>query len=94
MKKALIALAATATIALVTIAAPNTAEAGHRGGHVAAGVAAGLIGGAIIGSALAPRPYYYGPPPAVVYEEPGCRLVRERVWDGYAYRTRRVEVCD
>jgi hypothetical protein len=96
MKRTLIELAATATIALATVAVPSNADAGHRGGHVAAGVAAGIIGGAIIGSALAPRPYYYGPPPAVVYEdEPVCRIVKERVWvEGYGYRTRRAEICD
>lgn len=27
-------------------------------------------------------------------EEPECRLVPERYWDGYAYRVRRVQVCD
>ena len=95
MKRTLIALAATATIALATVAAPSKADAGHRHGHVAAGIAAGLIGGAIIGSALAPRPYYYGPPPVYYEEEPACRIVRERVWvEGYGYRTRRAEICD
>ena len=92
MNKALIALAATATL-VVTAAAPTNARA--DGGRITAGVLGGLAAGAIIGSAVAPRPYYYGPPPAVVYEDvPPCRLVRERVWDGYGYRTRRVEVCD
>jgi hypothetical protein len=93
MNKALIALAATATL-VVTAAAPTTARA--DGGRITAGVLGGLAAGAIIGSAIAPRPYYYGPPPAVVYEDvPACRIMRERVWvEGYGYRTRRVEVCD
>lgn len=93
MNKALIALAATATL-VVTAAAPTNARA--DGGRITAGVLGGLAAGAIIGSAIAPRPYYYGPPPVVVYEDvPACRLMRERVWvEGYGYRTRRVEVCD
>jgi len=33
-------------------------------------------------------------PPPVVYEEPACRIVRQRYWDGYGYSSRRVEVCD
>ena len=93
MNKALIALAATATL-VFTAAAPTNARA--DGGRITAGVLGGLAAGAIIGSAIAPRPYYYGPPPAVYYEDPpACRLVRERVWvEGYGYRTRRIEVCD
>ncbi len=93
MNKVLIALAATATL-VATAAAPTNARA--DGGRITAGVLGGLAAGAIIGSAVAPRPYYYGPPPVVVYEDvPACRLMRERVWvEGYGYRTRRVEVCD
>ena len=30
----------------------------------------------------------------VYVEEPACRLVRERWWDGYGWRVRRVQVCD
>ena len=57
-------------------------------------MAAGLIGGAIVGGAIASsRPAYGGP----VYVEdgppPGLPLVRERFWDGYEWRFRRVEVC-
>jgi hypothetical protein len=65
---------------------------------VAAGVVGGLIGGALLGSALArpapPPPVYYAPAPVYVDEEPACRLVRERFWDGYGWRMRRVQVCD
>ena len=50
----------------------------------------------------APPPVVYAPPPPPVYyapapvyvEEPVCRLVRERHWDGYVWVYRRVEVCD
>ncbi len=104
MRKALIALAATATIAM-SVAAPSTADARCRG-CVVGGVVGGLAVGALIGSALAgpryaPAPVYvqpapvYGPPPVEYYDEPVCRLERHRVWiDGVGYRTRRVEVCD
>jgi len=66
----------------------------YRGG----GVVGGLIGGALLGGALAsrpppPPPVYYAPAPVYV-EEPACRLVRERFWDGYGWQVRRVQVCD
>jgi hypothetical protein len=72
--------------------APATAE----NGQIAAGVAGGLIGGALLGGALASRPappVYYAPAPVYV-EEPLCRVVRKRYWDGYGWVYRRVEVCD
>ena len=51
--------------------------------------------GSIIGGAIAnSRPAYGGP---VYVEEapyPACRLVRERFWDGYGWRIRRIRVCD
>jgi hypothetical protein len=87
MKKTIAAFVAVATIACSLAATPASAQRG-----VAAGVAAGLIGGAIVGGAIAssrPAPAYVeeGPPP-------GCRFVRERFWDGYGWRFRRVEVCN
>jgi hypothetical protein len=70
----------------------------HAENGVAAGVVGGLIGGALIGGALAsrpapPPPVYYAPAPVYV-EEPICRFVRERFWDGYGWQYRRVEVCN
>src|SRR3954454_10226005 len=67
-------------------------------GQIAAGVVGGLIGGALLGGALAsrpapPPPVYYAPAPVYI-EEPACRLVRERFWDGYGWQVRRVQVCD
>src|ERR1700731_3612236 len=92
MKRTLMAIAAAATLALSTLAAPAPASA-QRG--VAAGVAAGLIGGAIVGGAIASsRPGYAAPAPVYVEEAPACRMVRERFWDGYGWRFRRVEVCN
>lgn len=85
----------TALIALAAIsfAAPTHAE----NGNIAAGVVGGLIGGALLGGAIAsqppPPPVYYSPAPVYV-EEPVCRVVRERFWDGYGWQYRRVEVCN
>ena len=54
-----------------------------------------LVKFAIVGGAIASsRPAYGGP---VYVEEapyPACRMVRERFWDGYDWRYRRVEVCN
>ena len=76
----------------IAAALPAPAQAGSKSGAVAAGVIGGLAAGAIIGSAAraAPPPYYapapvYAAPPPVVYEEPACRIVRQRYWDGYGY---------
>jgi len=55
----LAALAAGSALALVTVAAPTTADARCRG----CGVAAGVIGGIAVGAAIAGAasgPYYYG----------------------------------
>jgi hypothetical protein len=89
MKKTLAALVAVATIAGSLAVTPASAQRG-----VAAGVAAGLIGGAIVGGAIASsRPAYGGP--VYVEEAPApCRWVRERFWDGYGWRFRRVQYCD
>jgi hypothetical protein len=88
MKKTFTALVAVATMAgsLVSVAPSARAE----NGRIAAGVAGGLIGGAI--AASRPAPVYVAPGPVYV-EEPACRLVRERFWDGYGWRVRRVQVC-
>lgn len=99
MKKTVSAILAVATLAGSLVTAIPAAQA--DGGRIAAGVAGGLIGGAIIGGAIAnsQRPAYgygpgygYGAGPAYV-EEPTCRIVKERYWDGYGWRIRRVEVC-
>lgn len=101
MKKIILAVATAATLAVTALAAP--AEA--RGGRIAAGVGLGLLGGAIAGAAIAGNRGYYGPgygygygpgygyAPAY-YGGGGCYLQRQRVWDGYGWRIRRVQVCD
>jgi hypothetical protein len=81
------------SLASTSLIAPARAE----NGNIAAGVVGGLIGGALLGGALArpapPPPVYYAPAPVYV-EEPACRLVHERFWDGYGWQYRRVQVCD
>jgi hypothetical protein len=84
------------TLAASPLLLPVSARA--ENGEIAAGVVGGLIGGALLGGALASRP---APPPPVYYapervyvEEPACRVVRERYWDGYGWMYRRVQVCN
>jgi hypothetical protein len=100
MKKTLLALAAVATLAVSTLAAPAPAHA-QRG--FGAGLAAGVIGGAIVGGALAAPYGYYGPGyygpgygyyggPAYVADD-YCVWQRQRFWDGFGWRVRRVRVC-
>ncbi|MGB8579137.1 MAG: hypothetical protein WCD56_21670 [Pseudolabrys sp.] len=104
MKNTIIALAAAATLAA---ALPSSAQAYCNGCGVAAGVVGGLAAGAIVGSAIAnsrpvyvePAPVYVPPPPAYAeppayVDGPVCHTERQQVWDGYAYRMRRVQVCD
>ncbi len=94
MKKTMFALLAVATVAGSMVSVTPPAKASD--GQIAAGVAGGLLGGALLGGAIAasrPAPVYVAPAPVYV-EEPACRLVRERFWDGYGWRMRRVQVCD
>lgn len=90
------AIAAAATIGLGAVITAPPAKA-DNGGAIAAGAIGGLAAGAIIGSA-ASRPYYggpayaYGPGPA--YYGGSCYVRRERFFDGYGWRVRRVRVCD
>ncbi len=92
MKKTFAAFVAVAhAIAGSLAATPASAQRG-----LGAAVAGGIIGGAIVGGAIASsRPAYGGP---VYVEEaplpPGCRFVRERFWDGYGWRFRRVQYCN
>lgn len=92
--KTLTALAVAATLAVAAVATPQPAEA--RGGRIGAGIIGGLAAGAIIGS-MAGRGYY-GPGYGYYAAAPGyygdCYWTRERVWDGYGWRLRRVRVCD
>ena len=103
ISKTLTALAVAATLAVAAVAAPQPAEA-RDGGAIAAGIIGGLAVGAIVGSAAAHGPYYrpqYDEPyreryyaPAPVYYGPDCYWARQRIWDGFGWRLRRVRVCD
>ena len=100
LKKIVSASLVAATLAAASLAATGPAEARYgRHGAIIGGAALGLLGGAMLGAAMAPRyydepDYYYAPPPRRVYVEPACYWTRQRVWDGYGYVLRRVEVCD
>jgi hypothetical protein len=105
MRNTFTALAVAATVAVAAVSAATQAEARWRGGGgaVAAGVIGGIAAGALI--AGAGRPYYgdpgyygYAPAPAYYggpgyYYGPPCRWQRQRFWDGYGWRIRRVRVC-
>jgi len=88
MKKTFAALLAVATIAGALSATPANAQRA-----LGAAIAGGIIGGAIVGGAIAsqqqPAPVYVDP-----YAPAPCRWVRERYWDGYDWRFRRVQYCD
>ena len=95
MKKILIATAAAAAL-IVSVAAPDQAQARH--GRNAA-IIGGLAAGALLGAAVANGPYYaYGPgpyyAPGPAYYGPSCYWTRQRVWTDYGWRSRRVRVCD
>jgi hypothetical protein len=94
MKKTLATLAVGATVAIGAVASPTAADARwHHRGFPVAPIVGGLAAGAILGAALAPRVYYsYGYQP-VVYVGPSCYVRRERIWDGWRWRIRRVEEC-
>ena len=98
MKKTMMAVAAAATLA-VTAAMPTQADAhwrGRGGGALIGGLALGAIAGAAIASS---RPAYAYPPgygyhgygPA--YYGTTCYVTKERFFDGYGWRVRRVQVC-
>jgi hypothetical protein len=100
MKKTFAALLALATIAGPLAATPANAQRG-----LGAAVAGGIIGGAIVGGAIAasrPAPVYVAPgyvapgyvAPGYVEEEPPCRWIRQRFWDGYDWHYRRIQICE
>ena len=88
MRTTLTAVAAAATIAVATIAAPTTADA--RRGWWAPAIIGGLAAGAIIGSGYGyyqPAPVYNGYAPAYYgYSAPGPYYGCWRWSNGYRYR--------
>ena len=95
MRKLVVALVAAVAIAASSLAVSGTAEASSSGRALTYGILGGVAAGALIAGA----PYYAPPPPPVYapapayYGPPPCRWVRERYWDGYAWRFRRIQVC-
>ena len=93
MTKIFAALATAATLGFATLAAPTTASAHCHGCYIGGGILAGaLIGSAIAANSGPAYGYGYGPP-AYAYG-PECGWRRERFWDGYQWRFRRIEVCN
>ncbi len=89
MKKAILAIAAAATIAAGTLTAPTAADARCYGCGVGVGIAAGVIGGAIIGNAIAnSQPRYYAPAPGYVVYDGYRRPYPAECEDGYWARRR------
>jgi hypothetical protein len=96
MTRTLTTLVAVATISVSAIAAPTAANAHwrhHHPGFPVAPIVGGLAAGALIGAAVAARPYYEPAYFEPVYFEPSCHVRRERIWDGWRWRIRRVEDC-
>jgi hypothetical protein len=98
MTRTLTTLAVAATVAIGAVAIPTSADARWRHhGFPVAPLIGGLAAGAFLGAALAaPRPYYayaYEPVYEPIYFGPECYVRRERIWDGWAWRIRRVEEC-
>jgi hypothetical protein len=104
MRKTLVALATIATLAFSATSPAHAQRA--LGAAIAGGLIGGaIVGGAIAGSPYyyGPGPYYYGPGPyapgygygpGYAAADPyGCYWQRQRFWDGYAWRIRRVRVC-
>jgi hypothetical protein len=68
MKKAILAVAAAATIAAGTLSAPTAADA--RNGRNAAAIGLGVLGAAVVGTAIVnSQPRYYAPEPGYVAYE-------------------------
>jgi hypothetical protein len=52
-----------------------------------------LAAGAFLGAEFAATPPYYVYAYEPIYYAPRCYVLRERIWDGWAWRIRRVEEC-
>lgn len=91
MKRTFAALATAAVLAIGTTAATVKPAEAHCGWGC--GVAIGVGTAALIGAAAAnsgPAPVYYGGGP---YAYRDCYWQRERFFDGWHWRTRKVRVC-
>ena len=107
MARALLVLVTVATLGASAAPEPARAGGGNVAAGIVGGLAVGTLFGAAIAQ---PRPYYYAPAPVYVEEPPvyvapapvyrappppRCYWTRgEPVWDGYAWRRPRMQVCD
>ncbi len=103
-----LAAVSTLAVSAVSAPAPAHAQRGW-GAAVAGGIIGGaIVGGALAGPGYYGPGYYgygpgyygpgygyYGGGPAYVAGDPygGCVWQRQRFWDGYGWRFRRVRVC-
>ena len=76
-----------ALLAFAMVAAFSTTPASAQRG-LGAAIAGGIVGGAIVGGAVAASQA-----PPVYVEGPPCHFERQRWWDGYEWRFRRIQVC-
>ena len=87
-------IAALAALSIAAPAAPALAWGDKEQGFVA-GVATAVIIDELLKNNRKARAYDRGhAAPVYVDDYPACRLVRERFWDGYGWRYRRIEVCN
>jgi hypothetical protein len=109
MRKTLVALTAIATLAISAAAPAHAQRglgAAVAGGIIGGAIVGGAIAASPYGYGYGPGygygygPGYYGPGygyyggPAYVAADPyGCYWQRQRFWDGYGWRFRRVRVC-
>jgi hypothetical protein len=109
MRKLLVTLAAVATLAVSAAApahAQRALGAAIAGGLIGGAIVGSAV--AASPYYYGPGPYYYGPGygpgpgPAPYYGGPGyvaaadaygCYWQRQRFWDGFAWRFRRIRVC-
>jgi hypothetical protein len=104
MRKMLVALATVATL-VFSASAPAHAQR-YLGAAIAGGIIGGAIVGSAVANPYyyGPGPYYGGPRPYPYYgyggpayvaagDPYGCYWQRQRFWDGYGWRIRRVRVC-
>jgi hypothetical protein len=81
---ALTVLAVAATVGFAVVATPQPAEARHAHHHHHRHF------GVFIGAGVGAYAYYEADP--AYYD--GCIWTRQQVWDGWAWRLRRVQICN
>ena len=94
------ALVVIALAGSVLAAKPANAQVVEMATGIAGGLVDGVLYGAVLAAnAVAPQPAEYErymlPQSGRLYaeEQPNCRIRQVRVWDGYRWYFRRIEVC-